>query len=253
MLYRKIYEKLKKHKAAQAKKALLITGARQVGKTYAVRQFGRENYDHFVELNFISEPRAAEIFQGNLSAETLIASLTGYRRAPLPPGKTLVFIDEIQECPNARTAIKFLVDDGRFDYIESGSLLGVNYKEVKSYPVGYEEKLEMFPLDFEEFVLALGVQEKTIETLRENFTSGKPVNEAIHQNFLELFRYYVLVGGLPEAVKTFADKHDVSEVLKIQRDILDLYRQDITKYDLKDKMKIKSIFDRLPNELNSLN
>ena len=253
MLYRKMYDKLINWKNDKAKKALLVTGARQTGKTFLIREFGKQNYENFVEINFITEPRAASIFTGNLNAETLIMNLTAYLMAAMTPGRTLVFFDEIQECPTARTAMKFLVEDGRFDYVESGSLLGVNYKEVQSYPVGYEETLQMYPMDFEEFALANGVQAKIILHLKECFNKGVPVSDAIHQTLSDLFRYYVIVGGMPAVVQKFVDTHDIGEVLKIQKDILAMYRQDITKYSQTDKIRIKDIFDRIPAELNTQN
>lgn len=253
MLYRKAYEKLRDWKNNDARKALLVTGARQIGKTYLVREFGLQNYENFVEINFITDPRAASIFSNNLNAETLVMNMTAYLMKPMLPGKTLVFFDEIQECPMARTAIKFLVEDGRFDYIESGSLLGVNYKEVQSYPVGYEETLQMYPMDFEEFAIANGVQGKTISHLKECYDRGIPVNEAVHRSMLDLFRYYVIVGGMPAVVQRFVETHDIGEVLKIQTDILSLYRQDITKYSQNDKIRIKNIFDRIPAQLNTQN
>jgi predicted AAA+ superfamily ATPase len=248
-----MYDRLTGRKTGKAKKALLLTGARQIGKTFLIREFGRRNYKNFTEINFITEPRAASIFAGNLNAETLITNLTAYLRAPMAPGKTLVFLDEIQECPEARTAIKFLVEDGRFDYIESGSLLGVNYKEVPSYPVGYEETLRMYPMDFEEFAIANGVRKDTFSYLKDCFDRGAPVSDAVHQSMSELFRYYVIVGGMPAVVQSFVDARDIGEVLRIQTDILAMYRQDITKYSRNDKIRIKDIFDRIPAELNAQN
>jgi predicted AAA+ superfamily ATPase len=253
MLYRKMYGDLIKWKNNNKKKALLITGARQTGKTFLIREFGKANYENFVEINFITEPKASAIFTGNLNADTLIMNLTAYLRAPMEPGKTLVFFDEIQECPAARTAIKFLVEDGRFDYIESGSLLGVSYKEVRSYPIGYEETLQMYPMDFEEFVLANGVQSQTISYLEECFGKTEPISDVVHQTMSDLFRYYIIIGGMPAVVQKFVNSHDIGEVLKIQTDILAMYRQDITKYSQNDKNRIKDIFNRIPAELNAKN
>ena len=142
-MFRKIEQKFIEWRQNPNKKALLVTGARQIGKTYLTRRFGKSHYEKFIEINFLTQPSAAEIFKGDLNADTLIMNLTAFLNTSLERGKTLVFFDEIQECPNARTAIKFLVDDGRFDYIESGSLLGVNYEHVPSYAVGYEETLQM--------------------------------------------------------------------------------------------------------------
>ena len=150
MLYRKAYTRLLRWKNEKQKKALCIVGARQIGKTTLVREFAKAEYSSFIEINFITEPSAGAIFAGDLDIQTLIANLTAYARKPMPVGKTLILLDEIQECPNARTAIKFLVEDGRFDYIATGSLLGTRYKEVRSYPVGFEELYYMYPMDFEE-------------------------------------------------------------------------------------------------------
>lgn len=180
-MFRKAEQKLIEWKNNPEKKALLVTGARQIGKTYLVRQFGKANYDKFVEINFVLQKSAAEIFNGDLNADTLIMNLTAFLGTSLERGKTLIFLDEIQECPNARTAIKFLVEDGRFDYIESGSLLGVNYKHVPSFPVGYEQIMQMYPMDFEEFCLANGVQQKTIDYLNGCFNRREPVTDVIHK------------------------------------------------------------------------
>ena len=166
MLYRKAYAKLLEWKLHKNKKALCIVGARQIGKTTLVRAFAKAEYKAFLEINFITEPRATEIFAQNLDAQTLIANLTAYARKKLPVGQTLILLDEIQECPNARTAIKFLVEDGRFDYIETGALLGVSCNKVRSYPVGFEEVYHMYPMSFEEFALANGVQAETLAYLK---------------------------------------------------------------------------------------
>ena len=253
MLQRKAYEHLVKWKNTPDKKALLITGARQIGKTYIIRKFAEENYSNFIEINFITNPDAAKIFNGDLNAETILINLTAYTQKPLVKGDTLIFFDEIQECPSARTAIKFLVDDGQFDYIESGSLLGVRYKEVKSYPVGYEENYRMYPLDFEEFATANGIQPQTIEYLKKCYDNKETVTEAVHQSLLKLFQYYIIVGGMPAVVQKFVDTKDIGEVLKIQKDILDLYRQEISKYSDNNKEKIKSIFVLIPAQLSDRN
>lgn len=253
MLKRKAFDRLKEWKKQPDKKALLITGARQIGKTFLVRRFGMEEYQNFVEINFITESRAADIFSENMNADTIIANLTAYTRKEMTPGKTLIFFDEIQECPRARTAIKFLVEDGRFDYIESGSLLGVNYKEVPSYPVGFEEQYQMYPLDLEEFLWANGVREETLAVLRECYVHCKPVSPSMHETVNSLFSYYVITGGMPAVVQCFVETHDMARVLRIQQDIVELYRQDISKYSQTDKIRIKDIFGRIPAELNDKN
>ena len=178
MLYRKFYDELIKWHKREKKLAFVIDGARQIGKTTIVRQFAKDVYgDNFAEINFINTPSAKGIFAGeDLSADGIISRLTLFLRRPLTPHKTLVFFDEVQECPEVRTAIKFLVEDGRFDYIESGSLLGINYKEILSYAVGYEESRTMYPMDFEEFAIANGVQKETLDMLKNHYEKRIPVD-----------------------------------------------------------------------------
>lgn len=253
MLARKLYRQLLEWKKQSLKKALCISGARQTGKTTIVRHFGREQYKSFVEINFLTDPLAKEIFNGSLQPSTLIANLTAYLRQPLEPKNTLVFFDEIQECPQARVAIKFLVEDGRFDYIESGSLLGVSTKAVASLPVGFEKQLTMYPMDFEEFCWANGVQEQTIELLRTSFENRQPVTPLIHETFKKLFYSYLVVGGMPEAVNLFVNTHDIAKVIDFQREILSLYRQDIIKYSSGQADKIHRIFDEIPAQLDEKN
>lgn len=254
MLYRKAYDKLLDWKSQKNKKALCIIGARQIGKTTIIRQFGNEQYECFIEINFITEKDAAKIFEGSLDANTIITNLTAYTRKPMVPGKTLVLLDEIQACPDARTAIKFLVEDGRFDYIESGSLLGVKYKEVRSYPVGFEEIYRMYPMDLEEYLWANGVQDTTIQYLKKCYDNGEAVSDAIHQTMCKLFYSYIVVGGMPDAVQTYVHTHDIAQVIARQTDILELYRLDISQYAQgNDKIKIRAIFDSIPSQLNEKN
>lgn len=252
-MYRKAEKILQAWKANPKKKALLITGQRQAGKTYIVREFGKANYKHYVEINFITTPSAKDIFSGDLNADTLIMNLTAFIGKSLEKGKTLIFLDEIQECPNARTAIKFLVDDGRFDYIESGSLLGVQYKQVPSYPVGYEEIYQMYPMDFEEFCIANGVQPSTLDYLRKCYEKQTPITDSIHQTMSNLFKYYIVVGGMPDVVKRFINTHDIGQVVNVQRDIIAQYRQDISKYSTTGKNMINNIFDNIPSQLDDKN
>lgn len=253
MLYRKAIEKFEEWKKKENKKALLVTGARQIGKTFLIREFAHKNYENFVEINFVTQESAKLIFKGDLNADSIIQGITAFTKQKLEPGKTLIFFDEIQECPNARTAIKFLVDDGRFDYIESGSLLGVQYKTVKSYPVGYEHIVQMFPMTFEEFCIACGVQKSTFKLLENCFNNLEPVAESIHNTMKQLFQVYVIVGGMPAVVQEYVISHDIAKVVEIQKDILSLYRQDIAKYSEKDREKISAIFDNIPSQLDSKN
>ena len=254
MLKRDCWEALVEWKRQGTRKALLIKGARQIGKTTLVREFGKRNYGCFVEINFLADPQASLIFDGALDADAVVSRLTAYARKPLHPGKTLVLLDEVQECPQARTAIKFLVSDGRFDYIETGSLLGVRTSDVASYPVGFEEHLSMYPLTFGEFCRANGVQQETFDYLKDCFERISPVGEAIHRTMLQLLYAYLVVGGMPEVVQRYVDTHDVAQVVDLQRDLLALYRLDIAKYaEANDKAKIRAIFDAVPSQLDDKN
>ena len=254
MLERTITKTLEAWSKSSRRKALMLTGARQTGKTTVVRDFARRRYERFAELNFLTDPHAGDIFSGPLDANTIVANLTAYLRQPLEPGNTLVLLDEVQECPRARTAIKFLVEDGRFDYVETGSLLGVRTADVESYPVGFEERHRMYPMDFMEFCRACGVQQTTFDLLRDRFECRKPVNGTIHETMMRLFSVYMVVGGMPEIVQRYVDTHDIAQVVQLQRDILALYRLDIAKYaDRADRTKIRAIFDAVPSQLNDRN
>lgn len=254
MLHRKAYDKFVEWKNGAEKTALCVIGARQIGKTTLIREFGRKNYAHFIEVNFVTDPGAARIFDGSLDADTLITNLSAYTRKPMEPGQTLVLFDEVQECPEVRTAIKFLVEDGRFDYIESGSLLGILHKEVRSYPVGFEEIYRMYPMDLEEYLWANGVQPPTVDYLQKCFEDREPVSQAVHDTMNKLFFSYIVVGGMPGVVQTYVDTHDIAKVVAKQNEILELYRLDIAKYaEDSDKPKIRAIFDAIPSQLNDKN
>lgn len=250
MLKRKIIKKLEAWKGTIANKALLIKGARQVGKTTVVRQFAKANYKNLVEINFEQMPVAKQAFEGNLDARTILLNLSAMGFGPLEPGKTLIFFDEIQSCPKARTAIKFLVEDGQYDYIESGSLLGINYKDVSSYPVGFEHELDMFPLDFEEFLWACNISDDVVSMLKDCYASIRPVPDFLHQQIMDRYRQYLVVGGMPEVVATYISNEDFGKTITNQKDILAGYRNDISKYAGNDKMLVKSVFDAIPGQLS---
>lgn len=250
MLKRKIINDLIRWKRESTNKALLIKGARQVGKTTVVRQFAKENYKNFIEINFEQMPLAKQAFDGNLDARTILVNLSAMGFGPLEPGKTLIFFDEIQSCPNARTAIKFLVEDGAYDYIESGSLLGINYKDVSSYPVGFEHELNMYPLDFEEFLWACNIGENVISLLRKCYGDIRPVPVFLHKQIMERYRQYLIVGGMPAVVATYLANEDFNKTITNQKDILSGYRNDISKYAGKDQMLVKSVFDAIPGQLS---
>ena len=250
MLKRKIISQLTGWKEESVNKALLIKGARQVGKTTIVRQFARSHYENFIEINFEQMPMAKQAFEGNLDARTILINLSAMGFGPLEPGKTLIFFDEIQSCPKARTAIKFLVEDGQFDYIESGSLLGINYKDVSSYPVGFEHEVDMYPLDFEEFLWACNISEDVVDLLRDCYENHRTVPDFLHQQIMDRYRQYLIVGGMPEVVVTYLDNEDFNKTITNQKDILTGYRNDISKYAGKDKLLVKSVFDAIPGQLS---
>lgn len=250
MLKRKIYNELNVWKNTKDKNALLVQGARQVGKTTTIRDFGKKHYRNFVEINFEKTPLAKQAFAGNKDTETIIMNLSAMGYGPFVKGETLIFFDEIQSCPDARTAIKFLVEDGSYDYIESGSLLGINYREVSSYPVGFEHRVNMFPLDFEEFLWALGISEEIISVLRTSYVSVTPVADFLHERIIEKLHQYIVIGGMPEAVATFVDNKDLSATFRIQQDIVNSYRDDISKYAGRDRQTARIVFDLIPQQLS---
>lgn len=235
-----------------SKNALLLTGARQTGKTYAARLLG-EKFQNFIELNFIEHPEAVDLFKDVGSADEILLRLSAVTSRPLVAGETLIFFDEIQKCDNLITAIKFLVDDGRYRYILSGSLLGVELKDIKSEPVGYMGIKELFPLDFEEFITNMGVSDVVMMKLRECWDECKAVDTIVHNKLMQLFRLYLIVGGMPAAVAEYKESNNLANVMRLQQDIVALYRKDICQYAQKDKLKIKEVFDLLPSELDAKN
>ncbi|MCM1108640.1 MAG: AAA family ATPase [Clostridium sp.] len=232
--------------------ALLIAGARQVGKTYSIRQFGK-TFENFIEINFVNSPEAAELFKGARNSNDILLRLSTISNKPLIKGKTLIFFDEVQMCPDIVSAIKFLIEDGSYRYILSGSLLGVGLKDLRSEPVGYMGVKEMYPLDFEEFITSTGVGEHVIASLREAWENRQPVDTFIHKKMLELFRLYLIVGGMPAVVSQYLRNNNIQEVMATQRDILHLYKRDIAQYDPDNKLYIEDIFDLIPPELNAKN
>ena len=252
MLKRKIYQSLIEWKKQTEKMCLVVKGARQVGKTFIIDKFARENYENYVYINFDENPGYKVIFDGDLDVNNLIKQIS--LRVPnvsLVPHKTIIFLDEIQNCPNARTALKFLALDKRFDVIASGSLLGINYKEVESFPVGYTEQLEMYSLDFEEFLWANGIEEQRILDVKEFFDKKEVVPQAMHERMMELFKEYIVVGGMPRVVNDFVKNHNFANVLKIQKAIISDYEDDIAKYaDGSEKAKARACFLSIPKHLS---
>ena len=251
MLKRKILASLLQWKNNTGKMTLLINGARQVGKTYSITQFAREQYPNYIYINFDENPAYKAIFDGDLDMDTLIRQITlRIPGAKFIPDKTLLILDEIQNCPKAQTALKFITRDRRFDCIATGSLLGIRIKEIPSYPVGHVEHLDMHSLDFEEFLLAQGVQEQSIADIKRHFNQKEKVPTAMHDRMMELFRMYIVIGGMPRVVQEFVDTGDFGSVLKLQRDIISDYASDIAKYAVgSEKVKARACFLSIPKQL----
>lgn len=263
LLRRKIYDKLlewkNQRKKDRIKKCLLIKGARQVGKSYIVQEFGKSEYASFINIDFYRQPDLKGIFDGEMTAEEVMKRLTAYMPGvTLIPGDTLIFLDEIQCCGNARTAIKFLAEDMRYDVISSGSLMGLTYGEdddesvevPASVPVGYESQIMMYSLDFEEFLWAYGYDENATDVLRSYYETGETIPEAVHIKYENLFREFMVVGGMPEVVADFSVHKDFNRVDRIQNDILAEYRDDIAKHAKgKEKQLVRMCYDAVPKQL----
>lgn len=250
MLERKISRYIE-HFYEVNKGALLLSGARQIGKTYSVRRFAEKKFKSFIEINFVDNPDAVGIFSNAKNSSDILLRLSAFVNQPLIKGETLIFFDEVQLCPEIVTAIKFLVDDGRYRYIMSGSLLGVELNNLRSVPVGYMEVKEMYPLDLEEFMWAVGVNEDVIASLKKSWEEKKHVDDFVHKKMMDVFRLYLIVGGMPAAVMSYKENNNLQDVMASQREIISLYKKDISQYDEKRSLKIKEVFDLIPSELNS--
>lgn len=259
MLKRKFYGTLAKWKASHGRECLFVKGARQIGKTFIIDQFGRQNYSSYIYINFILNKGDARIFGDDLRADTIFATISAiHPRFRLVPSDTLVFLDEIQSCPRARTALKSLAIDGRADVIASGSLLGLTFlddehqkeRNQESIPVGYENHVFMRPMDFEEYLWAHGYGEDAVGILRESFRASTPVETAINDRFQSLFREYLAIGGMPEVVSTFVRENNFGVAYEVQSKIVDANLDDIARYAAKtDKPKIRACYLSLPEQL----
>lgn len=235
-----------------SKTALLIEGARQIGKTFSIRQFGKK-FKTYIEINFIEQPEAISLFKDLSDTKDLLARLSLFTKQKLIKRDTLIFFDEVQICPEVITYIKFLVDEGSYNYILSGSLLGIEINDLRSVPVGYLTIKRMFPLTFREFALNLGLNSSILENLETSFKEKKPVDDFIHKKMMELFRVYLVVGGMPAAVNRYIETNNLNEVIDIQNQIVNLYKKDITQYDKNNKLAIAQIFELIAPQLNSQN
>lgn len=232
-------------------KCLVIQGARQIGKTYVVEHFAEDNYEEIVEINFKETPSAREIFAGDLSVETMVLAMRfRFPQKKILPGKSLIFLDEIQECEEAITSLKFWAIDNQFDVIASGSLLGIDYKRASSYPVGYVDYIRMYGLDFEEFLWSMGISPSMVDSLLGYLHSRMPIPEAINTQMMSYFRQYIAIGGMPEAVQKYVETKDFREVDKVQRNLLLGYQYDIAHYaTAEEKWKAEKCYLSLSKQL----
>lgn len=253
MLKRKISDYLESYFTPNRREALLITGARQVGKSYAIREFGKSHYSSFIEINLLEDSIARTSISKASNSKDLLLRITAIASQPLIKGKTLIFFDEVQVVPEIVTAIKFLVEEGSYQYVLSGSLLGIGLKGISSMPVGYLTVKEMYPLNLEEFYRACGISDNIFSVLEEAFKAEREIDSIIHRKLMELFRLYLIVGGMPAVVQTYLDTNDIKKVVNKQREILSMYVEDISQYDINNKLYIKDIFNLIPAELNNPN
>lgn len=253
MLFRKAYKDIKKWFDFTNKNALLIDGARQIGKTYLIREFLKENARSYIEFNLYENGLAKQAFETINNAKELLIKISALATKPLIKGETIIFIDEVQAVNDVVTKVKFLIEEGSYRYIFSGSLLGISYKNIDSLPVGYLDILEMYPLDFEEFCIANGVSKNTINYLENQFNSLLPIDNIVHKQMINLFNLYTIVGGFPEVVAKFIETSNLQDVYYLHESIDKLYKFDISKYTKDKTLLVKDIYSLIPSELNNPN
>lgn len=253
MLFRKAYKDIKKWFDSTNKNALLIDGARQIGKTYLIREFLKENAESYIEFNLYENDLAKQAFETINNAKELLIKISALATKPLIKGETIIFIDEVQAVNDVVTKVKFLIEEGSYRYIFSGSLLGISYKNIDSLPVGYLDILEMYPLDFEEFCIANGVSKNTIDYLEKQFNSLLAIDNIVHKQMINLFNLYTIVGGFPEVVTKFIETSNLQDVYYLHESIDKLYKLDISKYTKEKTLLVKDIYSLIPSELNNPN
>lgn len=252
MFKRKAYDRLVQWSNRGGQTALLVTGARQIGKSFLVEHLGRQRFASLVEVNLALDKDAKRVLAETSSGEDFLARLTLLAEGQLIEGDTLVFIDEIQELPDLMTFVKALVQDGRFSYAFSGSMLGTELKHVRSYPVGFVTEVTMYPMDFEEFCWACSVAEEALATVAECCVQRTPVPNYLHESLLSYFRSYMVVGGMPAAVQAFVNgAGDMGPVRRVQNDLVVSYVHDITKYAGTAAPNVRAIFEQLPLQLDA--
>lgn len=252
MLKRKIEKTINEYFESKSNKILIIDGARQIGKSFIIRELGKKKFENYIEINFVEDSIGDKYFSNITNKEDFYLQLSMVAGDRLKEKQnTLVFLDEIQQYPNYLTLLKFLKQDDRFTYICSGSLLGVTLNKTTSIPIGSIEIKHMYPLDFEEFLWANGFNTEAVDSLKEKYTKMESLDEASHNRVLSLFKKYLLIGGLPDAINSFLATTNINEVRKIQNDIHGFYGDDASKYDRDNKLKIKRIYDLIPSNLEN--
>ena len=252
MLYRKIAAEIEQHLLSDSRKILLIDGARQIGKTYIVRHVGKKCFENFIEINMVEDSLGDKLFENTKTVDDFylqVSMLAGERMKQKE--NTLIFLDEIQAYPHLLTLLKFLQQDDRFTYIASGSLLGITLAQTTSIPMGSIKKIRMFPLDFEEFLYANGMNEFTITALRKKFEQRESLDESLHAKMMDLFKKYLLIGGLPDAVNSYLEEKNIVSVREIQREIHEYYKADASKYSEARKLHIRRIYDLIPSNMEN--
>ncbi|WP_165171676.1 ATP-binding protein [Adlercreutzia sp. ZJ242] len=252
MLKRKAADRLEAWLANDEKKALLVSGARQVGKTYLIDAFVAEHFENVAKFDLVEDASVQASFSQATSADDLFLRISLAARVPLVPGKTVVFIDEVQKAPEIMTFVKYLVKNTGLRYVLSGSLLGIALENIRSQPVGYVREVEMFPLDFEEFCWANGVNRQAFEMLSESISKQEEVPGFLHDQLLSLYHRYLIVGGMPAAVSAFVGGRGIDAVRSEQADIHAFYKRDITQYAPKEqRLVIQDIYDLIPSEISA--
>lgn len=252
MLYRKIHKVIEDHFKSNNNRILLLDGARQVGKTYIIREVGKKVFENFIEIDMLSDFVNNKIFENVRSIEDFylqVSMLAGDKMKDKE--NTLIFIDEIQTYPHLLTLLKFLEQDRKYTYVASGSLLGVALSETTSIPMGSIRKIRMFPLDFEEFLYANGMNETVINFMKEKFLKQIPLDESMHNKIMDMFKKYLLVGGLPQVVNEYITNKNIHKVRELQREIKEYYSIDASKYDTERKLKIRRIYDLIPSNMEN--
>ena len=252
MLYRKIESLIEEHLKSGSSKILLVDGARQVGKTYIIRHVGEKLFSNFIEINMVEDSLGARLFAETKSVEDFYLQVSMLHGDKMKEkDNTLIFMDEIQAYPHLLTLLKFLSQDDKFTYIASGSLLGVTLAETTSIPMGSIRKVRMYPLDFEEFLYANGINELVISSMRKKYECMEALDESMHNRMMDLFRKYLIAGGLPDAVNAYLDTKNIQRVREIQSEIHDYYAADASKYDAERKLKIRRIYDLIPSNMEN--